>query len=109
MRSKIAGLTLGLVVAVAAVFTARDARAEQEFDVAVAGGKVTVTAKGGWHINLEYPWKLQQDGKTVAAKDKFSLNKETAVLSNAPHGAAKLKGAVCSGDKCKTFEKDLTL
>jgi hypothetical protein len=108
MRSKIAGLTLGLVVAAAAVFTARDARAEEEFDVNVAGGKVVVTAKGAWHINKEYPWKLTIGDKKLA-KDQFKLDEHTATLAGAPHGSATLKGAVCSGDKCKTFEKTLTL
>ncbi len=36
------------------------AAAEDEFDVKVSGRQVTVTAKGDWHINPDYPWKCIQ-------------------------------------------------
>lgn len=87
------------------------AHAETEFDVAVSGNTVTVTTKGGWHVNKEYPWKFTPDADPNAkvAKDKFNFGENTATLANAPKGAGKLKGGVCSGDKCVSFEKAVTV
>ena len=84
------------------------ARAENEFDVNVAKGAITVTAHEGWHINQEFPWKLIV-GDTKLDKTKFSLDEKTATVSGAPKGAGKLKGAVCSKDQCHPFEKDVTV
>ena len=104
----VAAAALSALVALAAFTPSRDARAETEFDVAVAGGKVTVTTKGNWHINKDYPWKLTV-GSTSLDKSKWTIAETSASLANAPKGAGKLKGAVCSGDQCKTFEKDVTV
>jgi hypothetical protein len=84
------------------------ARAENEFDVTVAAGQVTVQAKGDWHINKDFPWKLVI-GDTKLDKSKFALSEKTATVSNAPKGTGKLKGAVCSKDACHTLEKDVTI
>lgn len=97
-----------LLVATAALLPASLAHADEEFDVAVAGGKVTVTAKGSWHINKDYPWKLTV-GDAKLDKGKFTLDEKSASVSGAPKGTAKLKGAVCSGNTCKPFEKDLSI
>ena len=108
MRPTVAGFALSFLVALAALSSTRDARAEEEFDVSVAGGKLTVTAKGGWHINKDYPWKLTV-GEAKLDKSKFTLAEKTASIA-APKGAAHLKGAVCHGaDACKPFEKDVTI
>ena len=84
------------------------ARADDELDVAVSGNSVTVTAKGHWHINKDYPWKLTS-GDTKLDKSKFTLTETTASVSGVPKGPAKVKGAVCSGDQCKNFEKAVTI
>jgi hypothetical protein len=84
------------------------ARADQEFDVTVSKGQVTVTAKGDWHINKDFPWKLVI-GDTKLDKSKFSLSEKTATVADAPKGSGKLKGAVCSKDACHTLEKDVTI
>jgi hypothetical protein len=99
---------LAALIAFAGLAASGDARADDEFDVSVAGGKVVVTAKGAWHINKEYPWKLVV-GDAKLDKSKFEISEKTASVAGAPKGSGKLKGAVCSGDKCKNFEKDVTI
>jgi hypothetical protein len=84
------------------------ALADNEFDVAVVKGELTVTAHSGWHINKEYPWKLIV-GDAKLDKSRFRLAESTAVVSGAPKGAGMLKGAVCSADQCHTFQKDVTI
>ncbi len=93
---------------VAAATIVNPARAEDEFDISVSKGQVTVTAKGDWHINKDFPWKLVM-GDTKLDKSKFNLSEKTASVSNAPKGTGKLKGAVCSKDACHTLEKDVTI
>jgi hypothetical protein len=95
------------VLGFAAVSTfTSSARAEEEFDVAVSGATVVITAKGGWHVNKDYPWKLTI-GDVKVDKSKFTFTESTATLANAPKGAAKIRGALCSGNKCKNFEKSV--
>jgi hypothetical protein len=98
------------VSAIVAVATMIDspARADNEFAVSVSNGQVTVTAKSGWHINKEYPWKLVVGDKKLT-KEKFTLAETTATVSDAPAGSGKLKGAVCSADQCHSFEADVTV
>src|SRR4051794_35597244 len=99
----LAGLALSFMVAMATLTPARTACAEEEFDVSVSGGKVTVTTKGPWHINKEYPWKLVA-GDAKLDKSKFALDEKSASVGSVPKGPAKLKGAVCQGVTCKPFE-----
>jgi hypothetical protein len=105
---------ISAVVALASTVDS-SARAENEFDVAVSKGQVVVTAKSGWHINKDYPWKLivkdpkAEKGETKLTKEKFTLEEKKASVSGAPAGDAKLKGAVCSEDQCHSFEKDVTI
>jgi hypothetical protein len=105
MRSTLFLATLA-VLAAATVET--PARADNEFDVSIAKGLITVTAHSGWHINKDFPWKLVI-GDTKIDKAKFNLAETTATVSDPPKGAGKLKGAVCSKDQCHTFEKDVTV
>ena len=105
------GLSALIVVAVSSpVASAKDEHDSDEFDVQVSKGQVTLVTKGDWHINREYPWKLTV-GDTKLDKTKFNFTEKTATLSlsGAPKGPAKLKGAVCSGDQCRNFEKDVTI
>jgi hypothetical protein len=83
------------------------ALAEPEYDVAVTGGTVEVKAKGGWHINKDYPWKLVM-GETKLDKSKFTLTDEVAKIAP-PKGTYKMKGGVCSGDQCLMIEKTVTV
>jgi hypothetical protein len=99
-------IAVGLVAA--AFGAASMARADDEFDVAVANGQVTVTTRSGWHINKDYPWKLVA-GDTKLEKAKFALAETTASVDGAPKGPAVLKGAVCSADQCHPFKKELTI
>jgi hypothetical protein len=102
-------LTIAAIVATAApVITLSSlAHADNEFEVSVAKGSVTVTTHPGWHINKDYPWKLTI-GDTKLDKSKFSLE-ETSAKVDAPKGAGKLKGAVCSKEQCYTFEKEVSI
>jgi hypothetical protein len=95
-------------VLAAAVSLSPFAFADNEFDVAVSKGKVTVTAHAGWHINKDYPWKLIV-GDAKLDKSKFNLAETTATVTGAPNGKGTLKGAVCSADQCHTFQKDVTV
>jgi hypothetical protein len=95
------GLTLG-----AALTFAPPAHAEEEFELHVAHGKVVVEAKEGWHINLEFPWKLVI-GDMKLDKTKFSLSEKVAEVRDLPAGDAKLRGAVCSKDACHTLEREI--
>jgi hypothetical protein len=103
-----ATLFLGTLVALAAATVGSPALADNEFDVSVAKGLVTVTTHTGWHINKDFPWKLVI-GDTKVDKTKFNLAETTATLTDAPKGTGKLKGAVCSKDQCHTFEKEVTI
>jgi hypothetical protein len=95
--------TLAALVAVAP-----GARAEEEFELRVSQGKVMVEAKGDWHINLEFPWKLVI-GDTKLDKSKFTLTEKSAVVGDVPAGVGKLRGAVCSHDSCHTLEREVRI
>jgi hypothetical protein len=97
-----------VAVCVAALTFAVTALADETHDTAPAPKTVTVTVKAGWHVNKEYPWKLVSNGNKLD-KTHFALTETSAVISDAPPGPAKLKGAVCSGDQCKTFEEDVII
>jgi hypothetical protein len=105
-------LALWSAVALATVSTslvhAKDEHDSDEFEVRVSKGQVTVIAKGEWHINQDFPWKLTV-GDTKLDKTKFKLTEKDATVSNAPAGAGKLKGAVCSHDSCHTLEREVTI
>jgi hypothetical protein len=87
---------------------AATAYADETHDTAVAPKSVSVNAKGGWHVNKDYPWKLVI-GDRKLDKTHFTLSETTAAITDAPPGPAKLKGAVCSGDQCRTFEEDVVV
>jgi len=91
----------------AAAFIAGTAVADEDFDVAVAPGKVTVTTKGHWHINKAYPWKLTVGEKKLTQAD-FVLSESSAIV-NAPKGTGKLKGGVCNGDQCRMIQVDVNV
>jgi len=97
-----------VAVVLAALTLAVSAFADETHDVAVASKSVTISVKAGWHVNKEYPWKLVS-GDNKLDKTHFTLTETSAVISDAPPGPAKLKGAVCSGDQCKTFEENIVV
>jgi hypothetical protein len=97
-----------MAMTVAAITLAAVAYADDTHDIAVASKSVTVSVKAGWHVNREYPWKLVS-GASKLDKTHFTLSETSAVISDAPPGPAKLKGAVCSGDQCRTFEEDVVV
>jgi hypothetical protein len=81
---------------------------DEGFDLKIAKGEVLVTARGEWHINKEFPWKLVV-GDVKLDRSKFELGETTARIHDAPSGSAKLRGAICSKDVCRTLERDLVL
>jgi hypothetical protein len=98
----------GLAAVVALSTFAPNARAEEEYEVEISKGRVVVEARGEWHINLEYPWKLVT-GETRLDKSKFKLTEKTAEVEDVPPGVGRLRGAVCSRDSCHTFEREVTV
>ncbi|HVU03033.1 MAG TPA: hypothetical protein VHE30_14835 [Polyangiaceae bacterium] len=99
----VAGAALGLSLGYAP-----RAHAEEEFDVVVAGGKVTIQAKGKWHINQEYPWRFTPKGAEKIDKSKFTLSEHSASV-DAPKGEGTVKGGVCSGEQCLRIEKTVVV
>jgi hypothetical protein len=82
--------------------------ADETHDIAVAPKTVNVNVKAGWHVNKDYPWKLVS-GDLKLDKTHFSFTETTASIIDAPPGKAKVKGAVCSGDQCRTFEEEVVV
>ena len=82
------------------------AKVDEGFDLKVAKGEVTVTARGEWHINKEFPWKLVV-GDVKLDRSRFELGDTTARVHDAPAGKAKLRGAICSKDVCRTLEREI--
>jgi hypothetical protein len=96
---------LASVCAVLAISTV--ALAAGEYDVKAGKGEITISAKGDWHVNKDYPWKATA-GSTTFDKSKFSLDEKSAKVSGLPAGKVHLKGAVCHGtDQCMPFETDV--
>jgi hypothetical protein len=103
------GLSAVALVAVATPSVhAKDEHDSDEYDVRVAKGQVTVVAKGDWHINQEFPWKLTV-GDTKLDKTKFTLTEKNATVNNVPSGTGKVKGAVCSHDSCHMLEREVVI
>jgi hypothetical protein len=105
---RLVGLSALALIAAAPSAHAKDEHDSDEFDVQVSKGQVTVLAKGEWHINKEFPWKLTV-GETKLDKTKFTLTEKDATVTNAPAGAGKVKGAVCSHDSCHMIEREVVI
>jgi hypothetical protein len=108
----VGALALGAACAFGATFAA-NARAEEHFseehfDLVLAPGTVTLTAKGEFHVNQDYPWKLIV-GDVKLDKTKFVLSEKTATITGAPKGKGLLRGAVCSKDSCHKVEREVTI
>jgi hypothetical protein len=84
------------------------ALADDTHDIVVAPKGMSLSTKAGWHVNKEYPWKLIS-GDRKLDKTHFSFTETTASIADAPPGPAKIKGAVCSGDQCRTFEEAVVI
>ncbi len=97
-----------MLVTLSVLASSSAALADETHDTAVTPKTVNVSVKAGWHVNKEYPWKLVS-GDQKLDKSHFVLTETTAVIVDAPSGKAKLKGAVCSGDQCRTFEEDVVV
>jgi hypothetical protein len=92
----------------AAVGVSGRAHAEEEFDVAVEKGHVVVHAKGSWHINKEYPWRLVVGEKKIG-KERFEFSEKSASIE-APKGEQVIvRGGVCNGDQCMRLEKSIKI
>src|SRR5215471_16071311 len=75
---------------------------DEDFDVKVAPGKVTIVAKGKWHINKNYPWSLTAGEKKIDSK-AFHLEEKSAAVDT-PKGSANIKSGICNGDQCRMFK-----
>jgi len=87
---------------------ASTSRAEDEFDVTVTKGHVTVKAKGKWHINKDYPWRFEITKEKKLDKSAFTISEESASV-DAPAGEGKVRGGVCNGDQCMRIEKTVVV
>ncbi len=92
----------------AAILVVHLAAAEDPFDIKVGKGEITVVTKGHWHVNKDYSWRVTVGDKTLD-KTKFSLTETSANVSGVPQGNAKLKGAVCNGDQCMPFGREVSV
>ncbi len=103
-------LWTGAVLAAFTFLTAwtTSARADDDVDVSVSKGQVTVVAKGDWHINPEYPWKLIV-GEAKLDKSKFNLSEKVAVVRGAPAGIGTIRGAVCAAGTCRSLVKEVVI
>ncbi len=72
-----------------------------------------MTPNQGWHINVDYHWKLKQGETKVKDKDAFTLSKASAAVSGVAAGSYAARGAVCSDDPkyevCAPFEAPVTV
>lgn len=103
-------LTHALAFALTALLTlaaSRDSRADDAFDVKVAGGKVVVTTKGPWHINKKYPWKLTVGDQKISVKE-FALDDKSASVK-APKGKGQLRGGICNKDQCRVIKHSIEI
>ena len=111
ISSSLYGMALGVLLGASITLVA--AADDVGFDAASSAGTITVTARAGYHINKEYPWKVSVGDKKVA-KDGFKFEGPKAIVANLPKGHAVLKGAVCKGpegnsSECLPFSKELDL
>ena len=107
MMHKIAAGSLALALGFVGLHVGL-AWADDQFDISAGKGEITLTTKGHWHVNKDYPWKVVVGDKTLD-KSKFALTETSAKVSGIPQGTAKLKGAVCEGTQCLPFAKDITV
>lgn len=101
-------LALAALVVSAVGLPLRLAQAEEQFDVVAGKGEITVVAKGHWHVNKDYPWRVVIGDKTLD-KSRFALTETSAKISGVPQGTVKLKGAVCEGAQCMPFVKEVAV
>jgi hypothetical protein len=101
-------LALAALVVTAVGLPLRSARAEEQFDLVAGKGEITVVAKGHWHVNKDYPWRVVIGDKTLD-KSHFALTETSAKITGVPAGTVKLKGAVCEGAQCMPFVKDVAV
>jgi hypothetical protein len=115
--------TLSSLLAVAAIVVgvsaSSDANADvsgDEFNIAVSGGMVTVTGKGAWHVNGDYPWAigsdLSKDSKIAFGechKDANANACASAASKTKQSGTVKVKMGLCNGATCKSITKDVPL
>ena len=111
ISSSLYSLSLSALFGVSVALTA--SADDVGFDASSSAGTITVTARAGYHINKEYPWKVSVGDKKVA-KDGFKFDGPKATVGGLPKGHAVLKGAVCKGpegnsSECLPFSKEIDL
>ncbi len=99
---------LSTIVTATLTLGAGRALADEEFELNAGSGEITLVVKGHWHVNPDYPWKATVADK-VFDKSKFTFTETSAKVVGLPNGTVHLKGAVCSGDQCKPFVKDVVV
>jgi hypothetical protein len=86
-------------------------------DITTAKGEIHVKGHPGWHINMDYTWKIFAQDKTKLFDhkknpDKFEFDKADDKIGGPPHvkvhvpsGSVLISGAICSNanGQCENF------
>ena len=122
MRPTLLVALSALVVTVCAsaglVQASGDGQPPANADITLAKGEINVKGHSGWHMNTDYPWKIQLADGTKLDKNKNaekfefdakddSLGGPAHVKVHAPSGQVLISGAVCSSGngQCESFTK----
>jgi hypothetical protein len=114
----VSALVVTLCASAGLVQASGDGQPPANADITLAKGEIHVKGHAGWHMNTDYPWKIQlADGSKLdknknADKFEFDAKDDTIggpahVKVHAPSGQVLISGAVCSkdGGQCESFTK----
>lgn len=103
--TKALGSFLAAGAALVALSFAGDARADDSAKVEGGNGEVKVTAPNGYHVNKEYPWKIN------GTKTTPTFDGEKVARLKASAGSVEVKGAICGGpnNNCVPFTQTVTV
>lgn len=114
----VSAFALSALVSGAPARASEDGKPPANADITLAKGEIHVKGHAGWHINTDYPWKVQLADGTKLVKDKnpekFAFDPKDDKAGGPPHvkvvapsGQVLLSGAVCSDSsgQCESFTK----
>ncbi len=114
----LSALVVSICVSAAPVQASGDGQPPANADITLAKGEIHVKGHAGWHINTDYPWKIQLADGTKLDKNKNaekfefdakddSLGGPAHVKVHAPSGPVLISGAICSSGngQCESFTK----
>jgi hypothetical protein len=114
----LSALVLAICASAGVVYASGDGQPPANADITLAKGEINVKGHSGWHINVDYPWKIQLADGTKLDKNKNaekfefdakddSIGGPAHVKVHAPSGQVLISGAICSkdGGQCESFTK----